>query len=179
MQVGASSKDEGNSLFSIGTGIRERFKAAFRRYPTGVAVIAAAGPGGPAGLTASSVASVSADPPALSFSVMDSRSARAILAAPTFTVNLLGPGHAGLARDFSRSDGPRFTPGQGWDTLPTGEPILSGAMACLRCEPIQLVPVGDSTVVVAAVLEVLLGPTGGRLIHHDREFHEDSWPARS
>lgn len=161
-------------MFSIETGIGERFKAAFRRYPTGVAVIAAAGPGGPAGLTASSVASVSADPPALSFSVMGSRSARAILGAPSFTVNLLGPGHAGLARDFAHSGGSRFTPGQGWDVLPTGEPILSGAMAGLRCEPLRLVPVGESTVVVAAVLEVLLGPPGGRLVHHDREFFTSS-----
>jgi flavin reductase (DIM6/NTAB) family NADH-FMN oxidoreductase RutF len=164
-------------LFSIETGIGERFKAAFRRYPTGVAVIAAPGPRGPAGLTASSVASVSADPPALSFSVMSGRSARAILEAPSFTVNLLGPGHAGLARDFARSDGPRFTPEQDWDVLPTGEPVLSGAMAALRCEPIQLVPVGESTVVVAAVLEVLLGPAGGRLVHHNREFHPWHDPA--
>lgn len=158
-------------MFSIDTGIGDRFKAAFRRYPTGVAVIAAAGPEGPAGLTASSVASVSAAPPALSFSVMGSPSARVILEAPSFTVNLLGPGHAGLARDFARSGGPRFTADQGWEMLPTGEPILPGAVAGLRCEPLRLVPVGDSTVVVATVLEVLLGPSGGRLVHHDRQFH--------
>ncbi|BEL10837.1 hypothetical protein Q0Z83_090280 [Actinoplanes sichuanensis] len=117
------------------------------------------------------MASVSVDPPALSFSVMGSRSARAILAAPSFTVNLLGPEHAGLARDFARPGGPRFTPEQGWDLLPTGEPFLPGAQAGLRATPLRLVPVGDSTVVIATVLEVLLGPARGRLVHHDREFH--------
>jgi flavin reductase (DIM6/NTAB) family NADH-FMN oxidoreductase RutF len=157
-------------LSSIETGIGELFKAAFRRHPTGIAVIAARGPHGPAGLTASSVASVSAEPPALSFSVMASRSARAILEAPSFTVNLLGAGHAGLARDFARSGGPRFTPEQDWSVLPTGEPVLLGAQASLRAAPLHLVPVGDSTVVIATVLEVLLGPPDGRLVHHDREF---------
>ncbi|WP_430791919.1 flavin reductase family protein [Actinoplanes sp. G11-F43] len=155
---------------SLDAGTGERFKAAFRRYPTGVAVIAAAGP---VGLTASSVASVAADPPALSFSVMGGRSAGRILAAPSFTVNLLGAAHIGLARDFARSDGPRFTPEQGWDVLPTGEPILPGALASLRAAPLRLVPVGDSTVVVAGVLQVLLGPPGGRLVHHDRNFFGD------
>ncbi|GAA1583623.1 flavin reductase family protein [Actinoplanes couchii] len=152
---------------SIDTAIGDQFKTAFRRYPTGVAIIAAAGP---VGLTASSVASVAADPPALSFSVMDGRSARAILGAPSFTVNLLSAAHLDLARDFARSGGPRFTPDQGWDTLPTGEPVLPGALASLRAAPLHLVPVGDSTVVVAGVIEVLLGPPGGRLVHHDRTF---------
>lgn len=152
------------------SNIGERFKNAFRRYPTGVAIIAAAGP---VGLTASSVASVAADPPALSFSVMTGRSANAILDAPSFTVNLLGSAHIGLARDFARSGGPRFTPDQGWDTLPTGEPVLPGALAGLRATALHLVPVGDSTVVVAEVLDVLLGPPGGRLVHHDRTFFGD------
>ncbi|MEU4475189.1 flavin reductase family protein [Micromonospora sp. NPDC023888] len=148
----------------------DQFKAAFRRYPTGVAVISAATPSGPVGLTASSVASVSVKPRALSFSVMGSPSARSIVDAPSFVVNLLGPEHVGLARDFARVGGPRFTPDQGWSELPAGEPFLTSALAFMRCTPLHLVPVGDTTLVVASVLEVGLGPAGGRLIYHDREF---------
>ncbi|SHN45239.1 NADH-FMN oxidoreductase RutF, flavin reductase (DIM6/NTAB) family [Cryptosporangium aurantiacum] len=145
-------------------------KAAFRRYPTGVAVISTAGPDGPVGLTASSVASVSLAPPALSFSVMGTSAAGAILEAPSFVVHLLGSTHAGLAHEFAHTDGRRFTPDQGWDTLPSGEPILPGALAALRAAPLHRLPVGDSTVVVAAVLEVFHGPDDGRLIYHRREF---------
>ncbi|BBH70954.1 flavin oxidoreductase [Actinoplanes sp. OR16] len=163
-------------MFHTDIDVTELFKAAFRRYPTGVAVITAAGPDGPVGLTASSVASVSVAPPALSFSVMGTRSARAIVEAPSFAVNLLGPGHAALAHDFARADRPRFTPEQGWDVLPTGEPMLPGALAALRGTPLHLVPVGDSTVVVAAVLEVVLGTGSGRLVHHDREFISHEGP---
>jgi flavin reductase (DIM6/NTAB) family NADH-FMN oxidoreductase RutF len=163
-------------VFHIDTDVTELFKAAFRRYPTGVAVITAAGPDGPVGLTASSVASVSVSPPALSFSVMGSRSARAIVEASSFAVNMLGPGHATLAHDFARAGRPRFTPEQGWDIRPTGEPVLPGALAALRCVPLHLVPVGDSTVVVAEVLEVVLGTGSGRLVHHDREFIPQEGP---
>ncbi|XVV16943.1 flavin reductase family protein [Actinoplanes sp. CA-131856] len=150
--------------------IAEQFKAAFRRYPTGVAVISAIGAGGPIGLTASSVASVSVDPPALSFSAMGTRSARALLEAESFVVNLLGAAGAEVARQFASSGGPRFTEEQGWTFLPTGEPVLRHALASLRATPLHRLPVGDSTVVVASVHEVFLGPAGGRLVYHDRQF---------
>src|SRR5687768_590940 len=100
----------------VTTGIADLFTAAFRAHPSGVALIATAGPAGPAGLTASSVTSVSLAPPALSFSVMDSPSALTIAAADSFVVHLLGAEHAGLAEDFARPGGPRFTPEQGWRT---------------------------------------------------------------
>jgi flavin reductase (DIM6/NTAB) family NADH-FMN oxidoreductase RutF len=151
------------------TDLGERLKSAFRRYPTGVAIISAPGP---AGLTVSSVASVSVEPAALSFSVMASRSARAVLSARSFVVNLLGAEHAALAHDFAHAERPRFTPEQGWDVLPSGEPVLTGAPASLRCRPLHLVPVGASTVVVAAVLSVRLGPSGQPLVHHNRSYIE-------
>ncbi|WP_067707753.1 flavin reductase family protein [Actinoplanes awajinensis] len=153
------------------SGVGERLKGAFRRYPTGVAVISAVGPDGPVGLTASSVASVSVSPPALSFSVMGTRSARILLDAPSFVVHLLGTRHVALAREFAHSAGDRFTPEQGWSTLPSGEPVLFDAVAALRAAPLHLVPVGDSTLVVASVLEVFHGPDDDRpLIHHARTF---------
>jgi flavin reductase (DIM6/NTAB) family NADH-FMN oxidoreductase RutF len=151
-------------------GGEDGFKAAFRRFPTGVAVVTATGPAGPVGLTASSVASVSVVPPALSFSVMGSPSARIIAAASSFVVHLLGARHSALAQDFARPGGPRFTPEQEWSVLATGEPMLPSALAALRCTPVQLVAVGTSTVVIATVDEVYLGPADGRLVYHDRTF---------
>lgn len=155
---------------SIDAALVAQFKAAFRGYPTGVAVITATGPDGPAGLTASSVASVSLAPPALSFSVMDSPSARVLVTAPSFVVHLLGSAHLGIARDFATPGAPRFTAEQGWITLPTGEPLLPGVPAALRCTPVQLVAVGASTVVVAGVADVVAGPSSGPLLYHERTF---------
>ncbi|MEU4237190.1 flavin reductase family protein [Actinoplanes sp. NPDC026619] len=152
---------------AIAESLSERMRTAFRGYPTGVAVITAAGP---VGLTASSVASVSVAPPVLSFSVMGTGSGKALLAAESFVVHLLGPRQVGVARDFARSGGPRFTDEQGWSVLASGEPVLPDAVAALRCTPLHLLAVGDSTLVVAAVTDVFHGPADGPLVHHARTF---------
>jgi flavin reductase (DIM6/NTAB) family NADH-FMN oxidoreductase RutF len=148
------------------------FKAAFRVHPAGIALVTAGTDTGPVGLTVSSVASVAVDPPALSFSVTRATgSAGALLAADTFVVHLLADRHAELARVFAHSGAPRFTPEQGWSRLPTGEPLLQDARAAFRCRALHVVPVGSSSLVIAEVLEVHLGPPGPALVYHDRRYH--------
>ncbi|WP_217178722.1 flavin reductase family protein [Streptomyces sp. AC495_CC817] len=150
----------------------EGLKAAFRHHPSGVAIITAATPDGPVGLTASSVASVAVDPAAIVFSVTRATgSAGAILSAASFVVHLIDDEHAELAQSFAVSGAERFTEAQGWSVLPTGEPFLPAARAALRCRPIQAVPVGSSTVVVAEVLDVRHGAPGRPLVYLDRRFH--------
>jgi flavin reductase (DIM6/NTAB) family NADH-FMN oxidoreductase RutF len=147
------------------------FKAAFREHPSAVALITATTPRGPVGLTASSVASVALDPPALSFSVTRATgSAGALLAADTIVVHLLADRHVGVARAFARSGEPRFTPEQGWSTLATGEPFLPHTRSALRCRALHVVPVGSSSLVVAEVLDVHTGPTAPPLIYYDRRY---------
>ncbi|WP_435748955.1 flavin reductase family protein [Microbacterium sp. PMB16] len=156
----------------IPSEVGEGLKAAFRTHPAGVAIITAAGPDGPVGLTASSVSSVSVDPAAIVFSVTRATgSAGAILAAGSFVVHLVDDEHSALAQAFAISGSERFTPEQGWETLPTGEPHLPGARVALRGRPIQTVPVGASTVVIAEVLEVLHGSPGRPVVYLDRRFH--------
>ncbi|WP_350346914.1 flavin reductase family protein [Agromyces sp. G08B096] len=155
----------------VPTPVGEAMKHAFRMHPAGVALIAAATATGPVGLTASSVASVAVDPPAISFSVTrGTGTAGALLATPTFAVNFLAEHHAGLARVFARSGAPRFTPDQGWQRLPTGEPFLPDATAVLRGRALERIPVGSSTLVLAEVLEVRLGPDAPPLLFRDRRF---------
>lgn len=150
----------------------EPFKEAFRAHPAGIAIITAATAEGPVGLTASSVASVGLDPAALVFSVTRSTgSAGAILAAPSFLVHLIDDEHEMTARQFSFTGGERFTAEQGWETLPSGEPHLANARAALRCEAMQVTRVGESSVVVAEVLEVLMGRRTRPLVYYDRRFH--------
>ena len=67
--AGLDGRDASTAL-ATSEGQVELLKAAFRRHATGVALVTASGPDGPVGLTASSVASVSTRPPALSFSVL-------------------------------------------------------------------------------------------------------------
>ncbi|MCL8024541.1 flavin reductase family protein [Nocardioides bruguierae] len=135
----------------------ESFKAAFRRHPAGVAIVVGEGEDGPVGITASSVASVSAHPPILSFSLSRSgSSAQAIAGSPRVAVMLLTADHRPLAESFARSGGDRFTPDQPWLTSPDALPVVDGAAAVLHGRVSRVVPAGDSWLVLVAVDDVVL-----------------------
>ncbi|WP_449282889.1 flavin reductase family protein [Leucobacter sp.] len=149
----------------------EALKRAFREHPTGVALITAQTDEGPVGLTASSVASVGIDPPAISFSVTRATgSAGGILGADSYLVHLLDARHADVARSFAISGAERFTPEQGWTELPTGEPYLPESRVALRCRTLHSLGVGASVIVVAEVLDARFGDAHEPMVYHDREF---------
>ncbi|MCU1572737.1 MAG: putative oxidoreductase [Micrococcaceae bacterium] len=149
------------------------FKNVFRRQPAGVAIITASGPSGPVGLTASSVSSVSAEPPVLVFSLSAaSGSAATIAGADSFVVHLLDSNDLEAARRFARPGSNRFNGDIPWELLPTGEPLLTGVTRWLRCRPLEQATVGGSTVVIASVLDIH-GEESSHpgLVYTDRTFH--------
>lgn len=149
-----------------------RFKSAFRQHPAGVAIVTAVGPEGPAGLTLSSLASVSSVPAMLSFSVTAaSISADTVLSAATIAISLLHADHLAVAQSFAIRGAPRFTPEQGWTTRSTGEPILTTSAATLQCRIDRIIAVGGSRLVVAEVLDIDEGVKGAPLVYFDRGFH--------
>lgn len=151
----------------------EAFKDAFRRHPGGVSVVTADIGEGPVALTLTSVASVSADPPLLVFSVSEMSSATpTILAAETIVVHLIDSSGLDIAQLASTHGADRFA-NVAWERLPTGEPRYSSISNWLRCRIIERVPAGGSTVVVALVLET--GDPGEAvadpLTYHNRTWH--------
>ncbi|UOD81173.1 flavin reductase family protein [Paenarthrobacter ureafaciens] len=148
------------------------FRSAFRSHPAGVTVVTAVGHSGPVGLTASSVASVSVDPPSLSFSLSGSRSAEQLIEAEVVVVHMMAASQVDLAKVFSKPGTERFTADMDWTTLPTGEPLLTGTLWALRCRITHRVPVGTSILLAAEVLEVIGRPGSGEpLVYHDRAFY--------
>ncbi|MEG9246675.1 flavin reductase family protein [Arthrobacter sp. Soc17.1.1.1] len=150
------------------------FKNAFRTHPAGIAVITAQGPEGPVGLTASSVSSVSAEPPVLAFSVSTaSSSAAALVRADTLVVHLLGADQLEIARLFATRGADRFGGAVAWRPLPTGEPLLADAPWALRCRILHRLPIGGSMIVAAEVLSIeQSGPDGTTpLVYHNRSYH--------
>ncbi|MDR6867774.1 flavin reductase (DIM6/NTAB) family NADH-FMN oxidoreductase RutF [Microbacterium resistens] len=159
--------------------IADEFKDAFRSHPAGVSLVTASTAEGPVGLTLSSVASVSADPAVLVFSVTKATgSAGGILGAPSMVVHFLLVGQEGIADAFARSGQPRFTSEQGWQTLATGEPYLPSARVALRCTIRETLSVGGSALVLADVVEVLPGVEGDPLLYHDRHYDRLAVPVR-
>ena len=149
------------------------FKAAFGDHPAGIAIITAAGPDGPVGLTASSLSSISARPPILGFSLQAKRGSAAVVAdAESFLVHFLDADNVDLARVFSVSGAPRFGPDMAWQQLVTGEPRLLGVRRVLRAVPLARIKAGPALVFNAAVVEILgESGSGEPLVYHHRKFH--------
>jgi flavin reductase (DIM6/NTAB) family NADH-FMN oxidoreductase RutF len=149
------------------------FKAAFGGHPAGVSIITADIGTGPVGITASSVASVSAEPPILAFSLASqSGSAAAIAVADTLVVHLLTAGDLELARTFASATTERFTGAMVWTRLESGEPLLMHGGFALRCQVLSRTPAGGSLLVAAAVVEVIAPETlDDPLVYHRRVFH--------
>ncbi|MFE0800308.1 flavin reductase family protein [Streptomyces sp. NPDC058812] len=147
-------------------------RSAFRRHAAGVAVITARGDAGPVGFTATSLTSVSAEPPMLSFGIgTGSSSWPAVSEAEYVGVHLLGDHQEDLAATFARSGADRFAAPTAWREGPEGVPVLDGVLAWLVCRVAGRVPAGDHRIVLA---EVLLGdPTGAGspLLYHQGRYN--------
>ncbi|WP_203918548.1 flavin reductase family protein [Rugosimonospora africana] len=148
------------------------FRQVFRRHAAGVAVVTADAGRGPAGVTVTSLASLSAEPPLLSFSISATASTWPHLRdADTAVVHLLGAAHTELARTFATSGIDRFAAPTRWRRLPTGEPVLDGAAAWLRIWLEHRHPAGGSHLVIGLIEEVGIAEAGGPLLYHDGTYH--------
>lgn len=152
------------------------FRAVFRSHPAGVAVVALRDRGRPVGFTATSVISVSAEPPLLAFSLASTSSSwPAVARARTLAVSFLADHQDDVSARFATSDVDRFAAG-GWRPLPTGEPVIDGAVSWVRAQVLERTPVGSSFLVTLQALEASVAPerataTARPLVYHDRRYH--------
>ncbi|MEV4685773.1 flavin reductase family protein [Streptomyces kurssanovii] len=145
-------------------------RSVFRQHAAGVAVITAAGPR-PVGFTATSLTSVAAEPPLISFGVGTGSSSWPVVAdAGHVGVHILGEHQRELAATFARSGADRFAPPTSWRAGPEGVPVLDGVLAWMVCRVVARVPAGDHRIVIA---EAVVGdPAGGGrpLLYHQGRF---------
>lgn len=146
-------------------------RSVFRRHAAGVAVITARGDAGPVGFTATSLTSVSAEPPLLSFGIGTGASSwPAVREADHVGVHILGEHQQELAATFARSGADRFGAPTAWREGPQGVPVLDGVLAWLVCRVHARVPAGDHRIVLA---EVVVGDPAGAgrpLLYHQGRF---------
>jgi len=151
------------------------FKAAFRQHPSGIAVITADAGNGPVAMTASSVFSVSAEPPVLVFSVSQmSSAAPTLLAADTLVVHMLSAENLDLALLGAASGVDRFADTSLWARLETGEPYFVDANAWIRGRVVDRMRIGESTVVAVHALSASVphdGEAANPLVYHNRTWH--------
>jgi flavin reductase (DIM6/NTAB) family NADH-FMN oxidoreductase RutF len=155
----------------MGTRVRQtpivdaaRFRRALGRHAAGVVVVT--GPG-PVGLTATSLTSVSLDPPLVSFCVSrESTTWPDLREAPYFAVNVLAGDQAAVASRFAGRGVDRFGPPTRWEPGPYDVPLLSGLTAHLICEPYDTVALGDHWLVVGLVVGSGVGDASEPLLYH-------------
>jgi flavin reductase (DIM6/NTAB) family NADH-FMN oxidoreductase RutF len=147
----------------------DELKEMASRYPTGVVVITARGPHGPAGFTAQTFVSLSLEPPLVSFAVASEGKSWATMRDAThFGVNVLRADQAELAVQFATSGIDKYD-GVSWRPGPDGSPLLEGALAWLEGERVAESRYGDHDVVVLSAAHVEYGE-GEPLIYHRRGF---------
>lgn len=143
------------------------FRDAFGRFPTGVTVVTASGPNGPAGMTTNAVSSLSLDPLLLLVCFESrARTLEVVRASRRFAVNVLRAEDEELAAVFAskRIGAEKFA--DVTHTESHGVPVLDRALAWVACELRELRPGGDHEIGIGEVLGTGSGAEGDPLVFY-------------
>jgi len=138
--------------------------------PTGVTVVSAAGPDGPAGATANAVSSLSIEP-MLMLACLDrgSRTLLAVQAANRFGISVLHAGQEQIARSFAT----KAPVADKWDGIAwsdrDGIPAIDDALVWVACDLRDVIAGGDHVIVTGEV-RGLETSEGDPLVFHGGEY---------
>lgn len=140
-------------------------------FPTGVAVVTASGPAGPAGLTTNAFSSLSLDPP-LVLVCFDrgSRTLDVVRDSGRFAVNVLRAEQEDLATLFAGKAPHPEKFAAVTHTAAHGVPVLDDALAWMVCDLEALHPGGDHEIGVGAVTALGRDAGGEPLVFFGGQF---------
>lgn len=148
-------------------------KQALRLFTYGLYVIMCADGENVNGFTANWLTQVSFEPPLVAVSVEnDSKSLPMIVQSGKFTVNVLRSGQRELAGALGKSavKYPNKLDGIAYSVPTDGYPVLNEALAWVACNVRQSVEAGDSTIVIADVVNVGILAEGQPLTMNEAGF---------
>ncbi|HUB64851.1 MAG TPA: flavin reductase family protein [Methylocella sp.] len=151
-----------------------RFREAMSRVAAAVHIVTTGGRAGLAGITATSVASITVEPPMMMFCInKSSPTAARVIENGVFCINTLIPSHEALADIFAGRTGHhldgRFTSGE-WTKIVTGAPVLRNAAAVFDCRLVEVKEVMTHLIVIGAVEAVDYGEQTCNLIYAHRRY---------
>ena len=142
----------------------------FRRWPAGVSVVVAENEQRRAGLTVSSLVSLSLVPPMVAISLAHVASLYEVLQeAGEWTASILSGEQDWLAQHFARSVPPLVQ----WDGIPVRDDdprLIADAVGWLRVRTVAEVPAGDHTLFVGEVLDVERGRATTSLVYAESRY---------
>lgn len=146
-------------------------RAAFGRFVTGVVIVTAMTPDGPAGFTVQTFGSLSVDPPAAFFAALiTSTSWGRVREVGVVGFNVLRSDQEPLARVFATSGADKFASGT-WTNAPKGSPLLVGALVHLEGTIRVVANQGDHDIVVVDLDHAATFP-GEPLAYYASAFRE-------
>ena len=165
---------EARELQTTGS-INELYRDAWSRFATGVTVITTVEPGGTVhGMTASSVASVSLDPPLVLVVIGEERQSHGLISSTgRFGLSILDSSQTEIAKHFAT---PPETRGETdpehiaalSDEMPD-TPVIANAIAAMGCRVTAAHQAGDHTVFIGEVELIRVGE-GDPLVWFQRQF---------
>jgi flavin reductase len=151
-----------------------RFREAMSRVAAAVHIVTTGGPAGLGGITATSVASITVEPPMMLFCINKaSPTAARIIENGVFCINTLASSHEDLANIFAGRTGShldaRFTSGE-WIKLLTGAPVLKNAAAIFDCRLAEVKEVMTHFIMIGAVEAVDHSQQNSNLTYAHRNY---------
>jgi flavin reductase (DIM6/NTAB) family NADH-FMN oxidoreductase RutF len=139
--------------------LADRLRNTMRLAASGVAVLTTDGEAGRAGVTVSTLSSLSMEPPSVIACVhRDNRTLEIILQNGSFAANILAADQERVALAFAgripelRDD--RFASGK-WQQGTTGAPVLSRALASLDCRTAATHDFGTHRILIGEVVDIV------------------------
>ncbi|MFJ3574561.1 flavin reductase family protein [Streptomyces rubiginosohelvolus] len=147
------------------------FRRVLGHFASGVTVVTARDADGPTGFACQSFASLSLDPPLVSFMVArTSTTWPRIARAGVFCVNVLGAEQSALCRGFAVSGADKFAGVAYGDAPATGSPLLDSVPAWIDCRVHAVHTGGDHLIVVGRVEALGAEEAGEPLLFHRGAF---------
>lgn len=129
-------------------------RRAMGRWATGISVITTSDGGVIAGLVSNSFASVSLDPPLVSWAVDKKSSSFEIWnRTDNYAVHILSESHRDLVKRFAAKGTDKFA-GLAWEPGTLGSPIVADDVPHLECRLWQRVDAGDHVILIGEVVTV-------------------------
>jgi flavin reductase (DIM6/NTAB) family NADH-FMN oxidoreductase RutF len=156
----------------------ENFRSAMRHLASGVSVITTGQGEERTGLTATSVSSLSMEPPSLVVCInRTSITLKAMRKTRVFGVSVLAGRHRAVADRFagrSNVSGAARYQGSEWLTLVTGAPLLVDALAAIDCT-IETIMEWSTHAVVIGRVEAIHQPGGAQALIYWRRTYLNLW----
>jgi flavin reductase (DIM6/NTAB) family NADH-FMN oxidoreductase RutF len=155
--------------------IERQFRSVMRRLAGGVSIVTAGRDDDIAGMTVTSLTSLSANPPRVLMNINRQASSFALIERyRLFGINILGADQQPVAVRFSNGNlrGKQRFDGTPWFAAPSGVPLLGSSVAALECQVEEIIERYSHGIIVGRILSMELSHRLSSLAYWNGQYVE-------